>query len=81
MTTFEMIQTDEFGNRVTRSYTCPTDGGYIYFGDCLGGRQVCEGLSDCGDTLRASSGDALPGIIRRERRRQLRRARRNAGVY
>lgn len=77
MVTFEMRQINEFGEPETQAYTCPDAGGYVYFGHTLGGRQVCEKLSDVGNTLRASSGAALPALIRRERKRQLRAERRD----
>lgn len=77
MATFTMTQVDEFGERVTKSYTCLDGGGYIYFGEDVGGSQVCEGLSYVGNTLRAETAAELPAIIRRERRRQLRQERRD----
>lgn len=55
--------------RVTRYFSCPSDGGYIYeyFGHG-GRRQVCEKLSSRGSTLIARDPKDLLRIIRREYR-------------
>lgn len=56
----------------TTTYTCPTLGGYVRIRDAQGRMpQVCERLSSSGDTLRASSRDALPALIRREHARRV----------
>lgn len=55
--------------RVTRYFSCPSDGGYIYeyFGHG-GRRQVCETLYSRGNTLVARNPEDLLRIIRREYR-------------
>lgn len=59
----------EGDRRVTRYFSCPSDGGYIYeyFGNGER-RQVCEKLSSRGNTLIARNPKNLLYIIRREYR-------------
>ena len=55
--------------RVTRYFSCPSNGGYIYEYFGHGGRQqVCENLSSRGITLAAWNPMDLLRIIRREYR-------------
>lgn len=63
----------EDGERITREFTCPTDGGWVREGS----RQVCAGLATTGACLRAPSRAALVDVIRREFGR-MRRAQRAA---
>jgi hypothetical protein len=55
--------------QIAREFTCPSDGGYVieHFEDG-GRRQVCDGLTKMGETLRSSSRDTLAAVIRREYR-------------
>lgn len=58
--------------RITRTFRCPVDGGYVREGNS----QVCDRLQSRGSTLMCSSRSALPGLIRREYR-AMRRAESN----
>ena len=62
--------TDWKGNtRVSRTFMCPPDGGYVREHQRDGDwRQVCDKLYGQGSTLMAPSRDALPEVIRREYR-------------
>jgi hypothetical protein len=53
------------GDRVTRTFFCPPDGGYVRE-SCDGYPQVCERLASMGNTLLAGSRETLPKLIRRE---------------
>lgn len=53
------------GDRVTREFHCPHNGGYVR----EGGSQVCERLGAMGTTLYASDESDLLPLIRREWRR------------
>ena len=60
------------GERETYTFTCPNDGGYVYFsGGAWNQRQVCVRLSLTGSTLMASAA-SLPGLIREELARRRR---------
>ena len=57
------------GNRVTREFTCPTDGGYVRERMSNGDwTQVCDGLAHRGNTLAAASREKLISLIRSEYR-------------
>jgi hypothetical protein len=59
-----------YDERVIRTFTCPTDGGYVRELLMTGGdRQPCDGLARTGNTLKCASLDALPALIRAEYRR------------
>lgn len=55
------------GDRVSRVFMCPPDGGYVR--EMVDGKwvQVCDRLAHLGSTLSCSR-DALPDLIRREYR-------------
>lgn len=61
---------EESGERVTRTFTCSREGGYVY--ECLASgdrRQVCDKLRSRGSTLSAGGrGAQLAQVIRREYR-------------
>ena len=57
------------GERVTETFSCPLDGGYVRDSK---GRQVCDALATTGSTLRCSGRDNLINVIRREYRRMRR---------
>ena len=69
------ISYDDFlGERVTRTFFCPTNGGYVREQDSRGQYpQVCDGLSRRGNTLDCASRAELPAMIRREYRAMRRR--------
>lgn len=57
------------GDRVSRVFMCPPDGGYVReMSDKGEWVQVCERLASLGSTLSCSSCNALPDTIRREYR-------------
>ncbi|MPS30043.1 MAG: hypothetical protein E2576_14210 [Alcaligenaceae bacterium] len=61
------------GERVTRTFVCDANGGYVREMDNDGRYpQVCEGLARLGNTLSCGSRAALPELIRREYRRMRR---------
>jgi hypothetical protein len=68
---------DIFGERVTREFTCPVAGGYVREGD----RQVCERLSNMGNTLRCGQRSDLINLIRREYRAMRAAEKREAARY
>jgi hypothetical protein len=73
-----ILKTDEIGHvtlsyddlilekRVTRVFMCPLDGGYVREYRDNDWKQVCDKLSNMGQTLTAPSRAELPGVIRRE---------------
>lgn len=64
---------DFLGERVTRTFVCGVDGGYVReIDNCGRYPQVCEGLARLGNTLSCGSRAALPELIRREYRRMRR---------
>lgn len=70
---------DKFDGRVTTEYWAPSSGGYVY--DVTKqpgtlGRQVCDGLSNMGNTLRWSGTVPLVDLIRSEHRSEHRSAKR-----
>lgn len=65
------------GERVTREFSCPVDGGYVRDQD---GKQVCERLCSLGSTLWASRAE-LAAVIRREYRAMRRAEAREANRY
>lgn len=63
--------------RISTTYFCPSDGGYVRIHDAAGRYpQVCDGLSSTGSTLRCSDGNHLIDLIRRERRAGIRKEQR-----
>lgn len=55
------------GERETEVYTCPKNGGYVR---TKMGSQICDGLSNRGNTLTCSSnGEELAKLIRKEYRK------------
>ena len=59
--------------RVSRTFTCPPDGGYVRELLSNGGTtQPCERLAHTGSTLTCKSRDYLPALIRREYRALMR---------
>lgn len=55
------------GERVTRAFTCPIDGGYVREYKAGGDlKQVCDKLYSHGSTLMASNRSSLADLIRRE---------------
>lgn len=54
------------GERVTRLFSCPPDGGYVIEWRNGDWKQVCDRLSGRGSTLSCRSRGALPDLIRRE---------------
>ena len=87
------LKTDEIGHvtlsyddlilekRVTRVFMCPLDGGYVREYRDNDWKQVCDKLSNMGQTLRASSRAELPGVIRREYQAMRRRDFRDLGDH
>jgi len=58
--------------RVSTTYFCPVDGGYVRIADDAGRHpQVCEGLASMGNTLYCRDPATLIDLIRRERRKAL----------
>ena len=70
---------DAEGERVTREFTCPVDGGYVREGGDL--KQVCDGLDSRGSTLRSDSIYTLADVIRREYRSMRSSEKREASRY
>lgn len=57
------------GDRVTQTYFCPENGGYVKISDPEGRYpKVCERLSSRGNTLMSPNRSALADVIRREYR-------------
>lgn len=67
--------------RVTRTFVCREEGGYVWERDDAGNRrQPCERLASTGSTLHCSGRDRLPEVIRREYRAMRRAERAEARV-
>lgn len=66
---YDAVDYEGNDSRVTRHFSCSSDGGYIYEYCGRGGRrQVCEKLASRGNTLAAWNPKNLLYIIRREYR-------------
>ena len=65
-----------YGDRVTREFMCPVNGGYVKYWDGKDWKQICDGLMSSGNTLRSPSRDQLPALLRREYRKMVNRHRR-----
>lgn len=66
------------GDRVSRTFTCAQEGGYVW--ELLKGgdrQQVCDRLGSRGSTLAAASIETLPALIRGEYRAMRRAEKRN----
>jgi hypothetical protein len=63
-----VVYADFLGREITRTFTCPENGGWVREGS----NQVCQCLSARGETLTASSRAALLAVIRSEYRRMRR---------
>lgn len=66
--TLEYDGDDYFGEpkRVSRTFSCPMNGGYVLEFDGRDWKQVCDRLSSTGSTLHCSSRSNLLAMIRRE---------------
>ena len=53
-----------YGERITRTFYCPIDGGYVR--ETNNNKQVCEKLDNRGATLTADSRAGLIDVVRRE---------------
>ena len=65
------------GDRITRTFHCPRNGGYVREGD----KQVCAYLSSMGYTLRVDDETELLPLIRREWRKAQAAERRERGRW
>lgn len=73
---------DYLNERVTRTFFCPVNGGYVKEQDKQQQYpQVCERLSSRGNTLECSSRDKLLDLIRREYRAMRRAEKREDSRY
>lgn len=68
-------------HRVTRTFFCPDDGGYVREYRNGDWKQVCVRLNYMGSTLRCSSRDKLLTLIRREYKAMRREEKREASRY
>lgn len=66
------------GERLTREFTCPPDGGYVLERRKGNWKRVCDRLSYTGRLLSCRSREALPDLIRREYRAMRREERSEA---
>lgn len=70
------------GERITTTYFCPLNGGYVRIRDAAQRYpQVCERLSGSGSTLMCSSREKLAEVVRREYRAMRRAEKREAARY
>ena len=65
------------GERVTRLFSCPPDGGYVIEWRNGEWKQVCDRLAGMGSTLSCRNRDSLPDLIRREYKVMRREASKN----